>query len=52
MDVSTCNSLLDLWFFALVLSRTLNGSSENKKDKPNLLRLQKAGRFLSGLFFV
>jgi hypothetical protein len=52
MDVSPCNSLLDLWFFALVLSRTLNGSSENKKDKPNLLRLQKAGRFLSGLFFV
>jgi hypothetical protein len=34
MDVSPCNSLLDLRFFALVLSRTLNGSSENKKDKP------------------
>jgi len=52
MDVSPCNSLLDLRFFALVLSRTLNGSSENKKDKPFFLRLQKAGRLLSGLFFV
>lgn len=30
MDVSPCNSLLDLWFIALVLSRTLNGSSEGK----------------------
>ena len=31
MDVSSCNSLLDLRFLALVLSRTLNGSSEGKK---------------------
>ena len=30
MDVSPCNSLLDLWFVALVLSKTLNGSSEGK----------------------
>jgi hypothetical protein len=30
MDVSPCNSLLDLRFLALVLSRTLNGSSENR----------------------
>jgi hypothetical protein len=30
MDVSSCNSLLDLWFVALVLSKTLNGSSEGK----------------------
>ena len=32
MDVSTCNSLLDLRFLALVLSRTLNGSSDHKKN--------------------
>jgi hypothetical protein len=31
MDVSSCNSLLDLRFLALVLSRTLNGSAEGKK---------------------
>jgi hypothetical protein len=43
MDVSPCNSLLDLRFFALVLSRTLNGSSENKKKNQNFLRFQKAG---------
>ena len=30
MDVSPCNSLLNLWFVALVLSKTLNGSSEGK----------------------
>jgi len=30
MDVSPCNSLLNLWFVALVLSKTLNGSSEDK----------------------
>jgi hypothetical protein len=41
MDVSPCNSLLDLRFFALVLSRTLNGSSENKKDNPNFFRISK-----------
>jgi hypothetical protein len=51
MDVSTCNSLLDLRFFALVLSRTLNGSSEDKKQ-PKFLKISKAGRLLSGLFFV
>jgi hypothetical protein len=32
MDVSPCNSLLDLRFLALVLSRTLNGSLEKNKD--------------------
>jgi hypothetical protein len=31
MDVSPCNSLLDLRFIALVLSKTLKGSSEAKK---------------------
>jgi len=31
MDVSPCNSLLDLRFVASVLSRTLNGSSDGKK---------------------
>ena len=31
MDVSPCNSLLDLRFVASVLSRTLNGSSDSKK---------------------
>jgi hypothetical protein len=32
MDVSPCNSLLNLRFVALVLSKTLNGSSEGKKN--------------------
>jgi hypothetical protein len=41
MDVSPCNSLLDLRFFALVLSRTLNGSSEGKKNNPNLPGFQR-----------
>jgi hypothetical protein len=41
MDVSTCNSLLDLRFFALVLSRTLNGSSEGRKNNPNFLGFQR-----------
>jgi hypothetical protein len=31
MDVSPCNSLFDLRFLALVLSKTLNGSSEGKR---------------------
>ena len=31
MDVPPCNPLLDLWFVAMVLSKTLNGSSEVKK---------------------
>jgi hypothetical protein len=31
MDVSPCNPLLDLRFVALVLSRTLNGSTESKR---------------------
>ncbi|MGZ3615204.1 MAG: hypothetical protein ACXU9X_15065, partial [Thermodesulfobacteriota bacterium] len=31
MDVPPCNPLLDLRFVALVLSRTLNGSSEGKR---------------------
>jgi len=31
MDVSPRNSLLDVRFFALVLSRTLNGSSEGRR---------------------
>jgi hypothetical protein len=52
MDVSPCNSLLDLRFLALVLSKTLNGSSENEKDNLSFSRFQKAGRSLSGLFFV
>jgi hypothetical protein len=45
MDVSPCNSLLDLRFVALVLSRTLNGSS-------NSLKISKAGRYHAGLFFI
>ena len=52
MDVSPCNSLLDLRFLVLVLSTTLNGSSEDKKNNPDFSRFQKAGRFHSGLFFV
>ena len=30
MDVPPCNPLFDLWFVAMVLSKTLNGSSEYK----------------------
>jgi hypothetical protein len=37
MDVSPCNPLLDLWFVALVLSKTLNGSSEGKKTHSRFL---------------
>jgi hypothetical protein len=40
MDVPPCNSLLDLRFFALVLSRTLNGSPEGKKNNPKFLEFQ------------
>ena len=38
MDVSPCNSLFDLRFLALVLSRTLNGSSKHKKDNQDFKR--------------
>ncbi len=38
MDVPTCNSLFDLRFLAWVLSRTLNGSSEQKKDNRDFKR--------------
>ena len=38
MDVPTCNSLFDLRFLAWVLSRTLNGSSEQKKDNQDFKR--------------
>jgi hypothetical protein len=31
MDVPPCNPLLDLRFVAMVLSKTLNGSSEGKR---------------------
>jgi len=43
MDVSSCNSLLDLRFLVLVLSRTLNGSLEGKRriERPRY----KAGPF-------
>ena len=45
MDVSPCNSLLDLRFLVLVLSRTLNGSSEGKR------RIERP-RYPAGPFFV
>jgi len=47
MDVSPCNSLLDLWFVALVLSRTLNGSSGGKRTNEEL----KGRQFFAGLFY-
>jgi hypothetical protein len=47
MDVSPCNSLLDLWFIVLVLSKTLNGSSEGKKTREKL----KGRQFFAGLFY-
>jgi len=37
MDVSPCNPLLDLWFVAMVLSKTLNGSSEGMKTHSRFL---------------
>jgi hypothetical protein len=48
MDVSPCNSLLDLWFVALVLSKTLNGSSVGKKTNEEL----KGRQFFAGLFIL
>jgi hypothetical protein len=44
MDVPPCNPLLDLWFVAMVLSKTLNGSSEFIKDLRGRL-------FFAGLFY-
>jgi hypothetical protein len=38
MDVSPCNSLFDLRFVALVLSKTLNGSSKGKGINEELKR--------------
>jgi hypothetical protein len=46
MDVSPCNPLLDLWFVALVLSKTLNGSLEGKRTHPKFLKYFK-GRQIS-----
>jgi len=46
MDVSSCNSLLDLRFLALVLSRTLNGSAEGKKIIEGLKAPLSGGAFL------
>ena len=46
MDVSPCNSLFDLRFLALVLSKTLNGSSEGKRKIEEL----KGPVILRGLF--
>ena len=48
MDVSPRNSLLDLRFFALVLSRTLNGSSEGRRKIEEL----KGPAIWRGLFVV
>jgi len=48
MDVSPCNSLLDLRFLALVLSRTLNGSSEGKRRIEEL----KGRQFLPAFLFL
>jgi len=38
MEVSPCNSLFDLRFLALVLSRTLNRSSNLKKKNSDFSR--------------
>jgi hypothetical protein len=51
MDVSPCNSLLDLWFIALVLSRTLNGSLEGKETSRTIREL-KGRHFFAGLFIL
>ena len=48
MDVSPCNSLLDLWFVMLVLSKTLNGSSEGKGTNEEL----KGRQFLPAFFIL
>ncbi len=47
MDVPPCNPLLDLRLVVLVLSRTLNGSTDSKEITKN----QKAGSF-AGLFVL
>jgi hypothetical protein len=38
MDVPPRNPLLDLWFVAMVLSKTLNGSSEDKGNHSELFK--------------
>jgi hypothetical protein len=38
MDVPPCNPLFNLWIVAMVLSKTLNGSSEDKIDHLEFLR--------------
>jgi len=45
MDVPPCNPLLDLWFVAMVLSKTLNGSSEDKRNHSELFKDFK-GRYV------
>ena len=52
MDVPPCNPLLHLWFVAMVLSKTLNGSSEDKKTIQNCLGILKAGRGSPAFFFI
>jgi hypothetical protein len=46
MDVSPCNPLLDLRFVALVLSRTLNGSSEGQAVSEEMNRPAALPAFL------
>ena len=50
MDVSPCNPLFDLWFVAMVLSRTLKGSSDGKKTNDEIMNDFEAGRWFPAFF--
>jgi hypothetical protein len=51
MDVSPCNSLLDLWFVTLVLSKTLNGSSIFERWKSAFIVLRPAQSWSAFLLY-
>ncbi len=52
MDVSPCNPLFDLWFVAMVLSRTLKGSSDGKRTNDEILNDFEAGRRFPAFSFI
>jgi hypothetical protein len=52
MDVPPCNPLLDLWIVAMVLSMTLNGSSESRINHLNSLGIERPALWLPAFFFV
>jgi hypothetical protein len=52
VDVSPCNALLSMRLNALVLSRTLNGSSMVDKSPAKLNKRLKSRRLAAGFFFI